>query len=45
MLLDDAVNGRQTEAGALADFLGGEKRLEDARQIFRRNAAAGVATC
>jgi hypothetical protein len=28
-LLDDAVDGRQAEAGALADFLGGEEGLED----------------
>ena len=27
-LLDDAVDGRQAEPGALADFLGGEERLE-----------------
>jgi len=28
-LLDDAIDRRQAEAGALADFLGGEERLED----------------
>ena len=28
-LLDDAVDHRQAEAGALADLLGGEERLED----------------
>ena len=28
-LLDDAVDGREAEPGALADFLGGEERLED----------------
>ena len=28
MLLDDAINRRQPQAGALADFLGGEERLE-----------------
>ena len=30
--LDDAVDDRQAEAGALADVLGGEERVEDARQ-------------
>ena len=43
VLLDDAIDRRQPEAGALADFLGGEERLEDPRQMFRRNARAGVA--
>ena len=32
MLLDDAVGDRQAEAGALADVLGREERVEDARQ-------------
>ena len=32
VLLDDAVHGRQPEAGAASGFLGGEKRLEDVRQ-------------
>ncbi len=42
MLFDDAIDGGQTEAGALADFFGGEKRLKDARYVFLRNAATGV---
>ena len=42
VLLDDAVNRGEAEAGAFAEFLGGEKRLENARDIFRRNAHAGV---
>ncbi len=41
-LLDDAVDGRQPEPGALALLLGGEERLEDLRQVGRRDAAAGV---
>ena len=43
MLLHDAMDGREAEPGAFADFLGREERLEDVRQPFRRNAAAGVA--
>ena len=38
MLLDDAEDGGQAEAGAFAQFLGGEERLENARQVFRRDA-------
>ncbi len=34
---------RQALARALADFLGGEERIEDARTHFDRNALAGVA--
>src|SRR3546814_12301684 len=41
-LLDNAIDGRQPETGALADFLGGEKRLEDIGEDFRRNARPGV---
>ena len=41
-LLDDAVDHRQAEAGALADLLGGEERLEDLLQHVRRDAGAGV---
>ena len=41
-LLDDAVDGREAEAGALADFLGREERLEDLVDDLRRNAGAGV---
>ena len=43
MLLDDAENRGQSQAGAFADFLGGEERFENLRKIFRRDAAAGVA--
>ena len=43
MLLDDAINRGQAQAGAAVHFLGGEKRLENPAQIFRRDAAAGVA--
>ena len=42
-LLDDAVDRRQPEAGALADFLGREERLEDLVDDVDRNAGAGVA--
>ena len=38
-LLDDAVDHRQAEPGALADFLGGEERLEDLLDHLGRNAA------
>ena len=41
-LLDDAVDGRQAKAGALADFLGGEERLEHLAEHVGRDAAAGV---
>ena len=40
VLADDAVGDRQTEAGALADHLGGEERIVDARQVLVRNARA-----
>ena len=43
VLLDDAVDGRQAQAGALARLLGGEERLEDVLLDLRRHAAAGVA--
>ena len=39
---DDAVAQAQAEAGALADFLGGEERIENALEIFGRNAGAIV---
>ena len=35
--------GRQSEPGAFADLLGGEKRLEQPRLNLRRDAHAGVA--
>ena len=41
-LLDDAVDHRQAEAGALADLLGREERLEDLLDQVRRDAGAGV---
>src|SRR5260221_522831 len=48
-LLDDAVDGGEAEAGAGADFLGREERLEDAREILARDADAdaeiGRASC
>src|ERR671918_392499 len=39
---DDAVNEREAEARALADLLGGEERLEDARERRFVHAGAGV---
>ena len=43
MLLDDAEDGGQSQAGAFADAFGAEERLENVREDFRRDAAAGVA--
>ncbi len=42
-LLDDAIDRRQPEAGALADLLGREERLEDLFDDVGRNADAGIA--
>ena len=42
VFLDDAVNRAQAQAGALAKFLGGEKRVEYLGQMVFRDAAAGV---
>ena len=42
-LLDEAVDHAEAEAGALADFLGGEERLDDLVEQMRRDAAAGIA--
>ena len=42
MLLDDPVGDREAEAGALADFLGREERIEDARQDVRGNPRTRV---
>ena len=42
MLVDDAVNGGQAQAGTFADFLGGEKRLEQVAQRNGIHAASGV---
>ena len=39
-LLDEAVHHAQAKPGALADLLGGEERLEGARQHLRRHAVA-----
>jgi hypothetical protein len=41
-LLDDAVDGGEAEAGALADFLGREERLEDLVADLGRDAGTGV---
>ena len=41
-LLDDAVGGGQAEAGALADLLGGEERLEDLVELALGDAGAAV---
>ena len=43
VLFDDAVNRRQPQAGALADFLGGEEGLEELCQRLFVHAAAVVA--
>src|SRR5207253_11306233 len=40
--LDDVLDDRQPQAGALAFFLGGEERLEDARPQRLVDADAGV---
>ena len=42
VLLHDAVRHGQSQAGAVLVLLGGEERIEDARQHVRRNAAPGV---
>ena len=41
-LLGEAEHLRQAEPGALADFLGGEERLENAPELILRNPAAGI---
>ncbi len=41
-LLDDAVDHRQSEPGALAHLLGGEEGLEYLLQRLRRDAGAGI---
>ena len=41
-LLDDAVHGRQAEPGAGAELLGREERLEDAFEVFLRDADPGI---
>src|SRR5687767_12130095 len=43
VFLHDAVRDREPEAGALANLLGREERIVDARQLLGRNARAGVA--
>ena len=42
MFLDDRVGERQAEPGALADFLGGEEGVEDARLVLRRHPRSVV---
>src|SRR3546814_16875152 len=42
-LLDDAIDGRQAEPGALADILGGEEGLEKLGEHVGGNAGARVA--
>ena len=41
-LLDDAIDGREAEAGALAHLLGREERLPDLVEMLARNAGAGI---
>src|SRR5260221_10048254 len=41
-LLDDAVNGREAEAGAFSLFLGGKERFKDAGLSFLVHAVAGI---
>src|SRR5581483_5289310 len=40
---DDAVGDPEPQAGALLLLLGGEERLEDVRQVLRRDTGAGIA--
>src|SRR5690242_16142003 len=47
VLLDDAVGHREAKAGAAAvallrPVLGGEERIVDPVNVFRRNAVAGI---
>ena len=42
MLLDDAIDRGEAQPGSAPHFLGGEERIEDARQHRLRDAAAGV---
>src|SRR5262245_14619138 len=42
MARDDAVADRQTQTGPFAHRLGREERVEEARQIFGRDAAAVI---
>src|ERR1022692_958322 len=42
-LLDDAVNGGESKAGAVADFLSGEEWLEDMALGFLVHALTGIA--
>jgi hypothetical protein len=41
-LPDEPVDHAETESGALADFLGGEERIEYPLQRFGRDAGSGV---
>ena len=42
MIVNDAIAYRQSKAGALANRLGGKKRIENPGEIFRRDAMAGI---
>ena len=45
MLLDDAEYRGEPEAGAFADFFGGEEGFKNVHQVFRRYATTGVPHC
>ena len=38
VLPDDSVDNGEAQAGALADFLGGKKRLENACEVLRADS-------
>src|SRR5581483_11355861 len=42
VILDDAVTDGQPETGSLADLLGGEERVVNFREVFGRDAGAGI---
>src|SRR5438067_9694676 len=42
VLLDDPIRDGQAEAGAFADFLGGEERIEDPQLKSGRNPVPGI---
>ena len=42
VIADDAVADAEAEAGAFADFAGGEERIEDPAQVLVGDAVAGV---
>src|SRR5262245_3367357 len=43
VVADDAVADGEAQPGPFADLLSGEERVVDLRQVFGRNAEAGVA--